>query len=148
MGVQNPSGTVRRDPKILVADVARRSIDIRYFDGIGKVLGTKIGTRRVMQNTKDIIPFPLGLLELVFGPFLDRFTDIAYREDSSPDEFDSFDVEEIDEEILAGYYMEMERDYVFIDEMKKDEVILHSSKDYDQWKLLRNEYERRRYRII
>jgi membrane associated rhomboid family serine protease len=73
---------------------------------------------------------------------------IAYREGRSLDNFDSFQLEELDEERLANFFLEMERDYAFLKKLNNDEIIAPGDPEYAQWKLLRTEYERRRSQIV
>ena len=73
---------------------------------------------------------------------------IAYREGRRLDDTDSFHLEEFDEERLAGFFLEMERDYAFLEKLNNDEIIIPADPDYAQWKLLRTEYERRRSQIV
>jgi membrane associated rhomboid family serine protease len=73
---------------------------------------------------------------------------IAYREGRLPDLSDSYHPEELDEETMVSFYLEMERDYPFLKKLNKGEIIAPSDPEYAQWKLLRTEYESKRSQII
>ena len=73
---------------------------------------------------------------------------IAYRQEISLDDLDSIQPEELDEETLASSFLDMERDFPFLEKLKNDEVIVPADPDYAKWKFLRAEYDAKRSQII
>ncbi|MBT8370208.1 MAG: rhomboid family intramembrane serine protease, partial [Deltaproteobacteria bacterium] len=73
---------------------------------------------------------------------------VAYREGRLLDSSDSFHPQELDEETLVSFYLDMERDYYFLKKLNNDEIITPSNPEYAQWKFLRTEYESKRNQII
>jgi membrane associated rhomboid family serine protease len=73
---------------------------------------------------------------------------IAYRDGHSWEEFDADYLEELGEERLSGLFLEMERDYPFLEKLNNDEIIIPADPEFAQWKFLRTEYERKRSQII
>jgi len=61
---------------------------------------------------------------------------------------DSFNTENIDDDTLVQYYLKMEQDASFLDRLSNDEIITPAHSQYAKWKVLRNEYESKRSRIV
>jgi len=55
---------------------------------------------------------------------------------------------ESDEETLARYHVEMEKDYGFLKRLRNDEIITHEDPVYAKWKRLRNIYEEKISRVV
>ena len=74
-------------------------------------------------------------------------TYIAYREGRLQEFRNSID-ENIDEDTLIRYYLEMERDSSFLEELGNDKIITPANPQYATWKPLRSEYEHKRSQIV
>jgi len=72
---------------------------------------------------------------------------IAYREGHLQEFHDSID-ENIDEDTLVRYYLEIERDSSFLEKLGNDKIITPANPKYITWKPLRSEYERKRSQIV
>ncbi len=73
---------------------------------------------------------------------------IAYREGRLQHAADFFNTENIDDDTLVQYYLKMEQDASFLDRLSNDEIITPAHSQYAKWKVLRNEYESKRSRIV
>ena len=73
---------------------------------------------------------------------------IAYREGRLHAMDDSRQADRFDEETLVRYYMEMQRDKVFLKKLRNDEIITPAHLQYEQWKALRSDYESRQLQIV
>ena len=73
---------------------------------------------------------------------------IAYREGSIQGPDDSLDTPPFDEDTMARFYLEMERDFDFLKKLNNEEIILPSDPQYAEWKYLKAEYEYKRSQII
>lgn len=73
---------------------------------------------------------------------------VAYREGHFQEPVDSFEQEELDEDTLIRYYLEMEQDLLFLKKLNNDEIIVHSDPQYARWKFLRANYDQKRSQII
>jgi membrane associated rhomboid family serine protease len=72
---------------------------------------------------------------------------MAYREGRLQASADYLDADSIDEDTLIQYYLAMERDSLFLDKLRNDEIITPSDPLYGNWKNLRTEYDHRRSQI-
>ena len=72
---------------------------------------------------------------------------IAYRQDRLQEIHDSID-ENIGEDTLIRYYLEMERDSSFLEKLGSDEIITPATPRYTAWKPLRSDYEHKRSQIV
>jgi len=73
---------------------------------------------------------------------------IAYREGRLQHAADSFNTEDIDDDTLVQYFLKMEQDSSFLDRLSNDKIITPAHPQYARWKVLRNEYEYKRSRIV
>jgi membrane associated rhomboid family serine protease len=73
---------------------------------------------------------------------------IAYREGRLHAMDDSRQADRFDEETLVRYYMEMQRDKVFLKKLRNDEIITPAHLQYEQWKALRSDYENQQLQIV
>ena len=72
---------------------------------------------------------------------------IAYREGIDSGATNNLDIQQLDDDTLAGFYIEMERDSVFLKRLNNDEIIVSSDPQYAEWKYLKSEYEHKRSQI-
>ena len=73
---------------------------------------------------------------------------LAYREGNDPGSANILEIQQIDDDKLAGYYFEMERDSDFLKMLNNDEIIVSSDPQYAEWKYLKSEYDHKRSQII
>ena len=73
---------------------------------------------------------------------------IAYREGRLHKIDDSFVADSIAEDTLVQYYLEMQRDSLFLEKLSHDEIINPASLLYEDWKGLRIEYETQLSQIV
>ena len=73
---------------------------------------------------------------------------IAYREGPVQESDDSLDTQQLDEDTLVRFYLEMERDFAYLNKLNNDEIILPSDPQYADWKFLKTEYDHKRSQII
>jgi len=73
---------------------------------------------------------------------------IAYREGRLHEPADSFQPEELDQDTLVRFYLELESDTLFLKKLNHDEIITPADPKYARWKFLRTEYEHRQSQII
>ena len=73
---------------------------------------------------------------------------IAYREGRVQESDDSLDTQQLDEDTLVRFYLEMERDFAYLNKLNNDEIILPSDPQYANWKFLKTEYDHQRSQII
>ncbi|MGD9363918.1 MAG: hypothetical protein PVH85_33970, partial [Desulfobacterales bacterium] len=73
---------------------------------------------------------------------------IEYRQGRFQGPDDSIDTPPFDEDTIARFYLEMERDFAFLKKLNNDEIILPSDPQYAEWKNLKTEYEHKRSQII
>jgi membrane associated rhomboid family serine protease len=73
---------------------------------------------------------------------------IAYREGRLHKTDDSFDADSIGEDTLIQYYLEMQRDSLFLEKLGNDEIITPADLVYEDWKGLRSEYETQLSQIV
>jgi membrane associated rhomboid family serine protease len=73
---------------------------------------------------------------------------IAYREGNHPAPGNILEIRQLDEDTIAGYYFEMERDSDFLRRLNNDEIIVSSDPQYSEWKYLKSEYDHKRSQII
>ena len=73
---------------------------------------------------------------------------VAYRDGHFRGPDDSIVTPPFDEDTLARFYLEMQRDFVFLKKLNNDEIILPTDPQYAKWKYLRAEYENQRSQII
>lgn len=72
---------------------------------------------------------------------------IAYRDGRFQEPVQSLTEEQLDEETLLQNYLAMQRDKVFQQKLKNDEIIKPSDQLYAEWKDLRTEYEFKRSQL-
>ncbi|MGD8294079.1 MAG: rhomboid family intramembrane serine protease [Desulfobacterales bacterium] len=73
---------------------------------------------------------------------------VAYREGNDAGAADILEIQQLDDDTLAGYYFEMERDSGFLKKLNNDEIIVATDPQYAEWKYLKSEYEHKRSQII
>jgi membrane associated rhomboid family serine protease len=73
---------------------------------------------------------------------------VAYREGRLFNSSVSYHAGELKEETMVRFYLEMERDYHFLEKLNSDEIVVPSDPEYAQWKSLRTEYRNMRSQII
>ena len=73
---------------------------------------------------------------------------IAYSEGRLDEMDDTHDADSFDEETLVRYYIEMQRDTVFLQMLRNDEIITPANLQYEEWKELRSDYESQQLQIV
>ncbi len=73
---------------------------------------------------------------------------ITYREGHFQRSENPSDTQALDQDTVTQFYLEMERDFVFLQKLNNDEIILSSDPQYAEWKYLKNQYEHKRSQII
>ena len=61
---------------------------------------------------------------------------------------DAVALQQMDEDTLAYWYLEMEQDHPFIEKLQAGKIIVPSDPQYAGWRFLRTEYEHHRSRIV
>ena len=72
---------------------------------------------------------------------------MAYREDRLEEFADAAAPEQLDQETLVQFYLEMQQDDLFLKKLEKDEIITPSDPVYAEWKDLRSVYESKRSQL-
>jgi len=72
---------------------------------------------------------------------------IAYREDRIEEFSDASDQEQLDQDALVQYFLEMQRDERFLKKLENDEIITPNEPVYAEWKELKVDYESQRSQI-
>jgi membrane associated rhomboid family serine protease len=73
---------------------------------------------------------------------------IAYRDGRLQEPVEVMTDDQFDEETLVRNYLAMQRDEIFQQKLKSDEIITPSDQIYAEWKDLRTEYEAQRSQLI
>ncbi len=93
------------------------------------------------QNKVSEFYFTSGLAEIEISRY------IAYRENRHVEFSDASTEEQLDQETLIQFYLEMQRDERYLKKLENDEIITSSDPVYAEWKDLRSAYTSKRSQI-
>ena len=94
------------------------------------------------QNDASHYYFDSGLVGIEVPRYM------AYCEGHLQGSADLLDPQQLDEDTLVRYYLEMQRDSIFLKKLRSDEIIIPSDPQYARWKYLRSKYDHKWSQII
>ena len=73
---------------------------------------------------------------------------LAYQKGRAVENVDYVSFDKFNDDLLLGYYTELQKDFQFLERLKNDRVIIPADPLFAKWKVLRNRYEKMRLQIV